>query len=97
MECDLLFLYPGSSLPTCQGSIYLWIVALSLKYPDEITRHVYHSDHQDFWQKNSNESEAHEVLETRYISYYDNDSADHLQLAHSLLSVGCPGSYHKLS
>ena len=46
--------------------------------------------------KNPNEIEAHGVLETCYIPYYDNDSEDHSQFAHSLLNDGCPGSYGKL-
>ena len=47
--------------------------------------------------KNPNESEALGLLETCCIPYYDNDSEDHSQLAHSLLNDGCPGSYDKLS
>ena len=48
-------------------------------------------------QKNPIESGGHELLETCCIPYHDNGSADHSQLAHSLLNDGWPGSYRKLS
>ena len=86
---------PRSSLSTCQGSIFVWIVAPLPKYPDGISYHVHHSHHQDFPQKSPNESGAHELLETCYIAYHDNDSADHSQLAHNLLNDGCQGTYYK--
>ena len=50
-----------------------------------------------FSTKSPNENRAHKLLETCYIPYHDNDTADHSQLALSLLIDGCPGSYHKLS
>ena len=49
-------------------------------------------------QKSPNESGAHELLETCYIPYHENDAVDHSQLAHSLLNdVFLLGRYHKLS
>ena len=68
-----------------------------MKYLDGTFRHVHHSHGQDSQQKNPNESGAHELLETCYIPYHENDAVDHSQLAHSLLNDVFPGTNHKLS